>query len=320
MPPITYPQQSQLDAYLSNFAVEHVHKPGAFVADLGAPLVPVDRQTDKFVVFGKEALQDPGNIVRGPGAAAIELVESLSDDSYRCEDHAASRVVALQEIVAARGVYEPFERATRVLLDRVVRLKRELDFITTVTAAATYNSTNKKTLVGTSKWTDKTASDPIGDVIAMAKAVALGAGVDLAMMQMIIGWDTFEALKVHPAIKDRLVHTRGGAITLKDISDVFEMPVNLSSARKATAAGVLSFLWPDTVWIGYVTPSPSREDVSFAKTFLWSGAPDTVGGIGVERSDAYPRSRKAEMVDVHFWHSDVKVVTKDAGAIIIDTN
>lgn len=317
MAPITSPFQGQLDVDLTNFAIEHRNL--GDVGNLIAPFVSVARQTDKYVKFGSESLQDPGDIVRGPGAAAIELVQTLSRDSYNCEDHAASRIVALEEMGVLAGIRDPFEWATRMLLDRVIFLKREIDLIAKVTDATEYNATNKKTLSGVNKWSDKTGSDPIGDVLSMAKAVALGSGVDLATMMMVIGWDTFEVLKVHPVIKERLVHTRGGAITLRDISDIFEMPVNLSSARK-DVSGTFQFLWPDTVWIGYVTPTPNRQDVSFAKTFLWSGAPDTVGGVGVERSSVFPASRKAESVDVHYWHSDVKITTKDAGAIIIDTN
>lgn len=318
MPPITSPFQGKLDVDLTNFAIEHRNR--GYMSELIAPLVPVAKQSDKYVVFGPEGFKDPGNIIRGPAAAAIELVQSLSRDIYICEDHAASRIVALEEVSALAGVRDPFEWATRMLLDRVIFLKRELELIALVTAGAQYNSSNQMTLVGTSKWSDTSGvSDPIRDVLQMAKAVALGSGVDLAEMQMVIGWTTMRDLKNHPDIKDRLVHTRGGAVTLRDISDVFEMPVNLSSARQEIG-DALQFLWPDTVWIGYVNPTPNREDVSFAKTFLFSGAPDTVGGVGVERSPVFPASRKAESVDVHYWHSDAMVTTKDAGAIIIDTN
>ena len=317
MAPITSPFLGKLDVDLTNFAIEHRNR--GYVSDLIAPIVSVAKQSDKYVIFGSEGLKDPGDIVRGPGAAAIELVQSLSRDSYACEDHAASRVVALEEVSNLAGVRDPFEWATRMLLDRVIFLKREIELIALVTDAAQYNASNKMTLSGVNQWTDKANSDPIGDVLAMAKAVALGSGVDLGSMQMVIGWDTLEALKVHPNIEGRLVHTRGGAVTLRDISDIFEMPVSLSSARQEVS-GVFQFLWPDTVWIGYVTPTPNREDVSFAKTFLFSGAPDTVGGVGVERSAVFPASRKAESVDVHYWHSDAKITTQDAGAIIIDTN
>lgn len=317
MPPITEPFQGKIDVDLTNLAVEHRNK--TFVADLIAPLVQVTDKSNKFPIFGKESLMDPGNIVRAPTAAAIELVQTMSRDTYTCEDHAASRLVALEERGAMNMVRDPYAWATRMLLDRVILLKRELEIISLATAAATYNTSNKTTLAGATKWSDKTGSDPVGNVLAMAKAVALGSGAALGEMTMVIGWDTFEVLKVHPVVKERFVNARGGAITLREISEVFEMPVQLSSTRKSTAAGVLSFAWDDTVWIGFVNPSPNLEDVSFAKTFLLTSVDGAPGGIAVERNPVYPASRKSESVDVHYWHSDAKVITKDAGAIIIDT-
>ena len=108
----------------------------------------------------------------------------------------------------------------------------------------------------------------------------------------------------------------GGAITLQQIAQVFEVPCSVASARKK-AAGVKAFAWTaGAIWLGYVAPTPAMDDVSFAKTFLWRLAPDTVGGIGVETFDLYPPGRKGRAVDVHFWHSDVKITTKDAGALI----
>ena len=311
---ITNPFAPHVDLDLTNFAIEQMNAPSAFVADVIAPLIPVPDQGGKYVIFGEEALEDPGDIVRGPLAAPKELAASLSRDSYQCEDHAATFPYAREEERAAQGIYSPEQRATQQAMERVIRLKRELDAIATVTAASAYGASNKKALAGGDKWSEPLNSDPIGDVLGLAKAVALGCG--FTPNRIVFGWDVLEALKVHEDIKKRFVNVVGGAITLQQIAQVFEIPCYLSSARKK-AGGVKGFAWTaGTIWIGYTAPSPSMQDVSFAKTFLWSGAPDTVGGIGVETYDLYPPGRKGRAVDVHFWHSDVKITTADAGALI----
>jgi len=311
---ITNPFAAHVDLDLTNFAIEQVNTPSAFVADAIAPLASVPDQGGKYVIFGEEALEDPGDIVRGPLAAPKELSATLSRDSYQCEDHAATFPYAREEERAAQGIYSPEQRATQQALERVIRLKRELALIATVTAAGAYGAGNKLALTGGEKWSDPLNSDPIGDVLSLAKAVALGCG--FTPNRIVFGWDVLQALKVHEDIKKRFVNTVGGAITLQQIAQVFEIACSLSSARKK-AAGVKSFAWTaGTIWIGYTAPSPSMQDVSFAKTFLWSGAPDTVGGIGVETYDLYPPGRKGRAADVHFWHSDVKITTADAGALI----
>jgi hypothetical protein len=314
---ITNPFAAHVDLDLTNFAIEQMNRPSDFVADQIAPLAAVPDQSGKYVVFGEEALEDPGDVVRGPLAAPKELAMSLSRDSYACEDHAATQPYAREEEGAARGLYSPEQRATRLAMDRVIRLKRELDLIAKVTNAAEYSASNKLALAGGDKWSDPINSDPIGDILGLAKAVALGCG--FAPNKIVFGWDVLQALKVHEDVKKRFVNVVGGAITLAQIAQVFEIPCFLSSARKkaAGAGGAKSFAWTaGSIWIGYSAPSPSMEDPSFAKTFLWSGAPDAMGGIGVETFDLYPPGRKGRAVDVHFWHSDVKITTKDAGALI----
>lgn len=314
---ITNPFAAHVDLDLTNFAIEQVNAPSAFVADVIAPLATVPDQGGKYVIFGEEALEDPGDVVRGPLAAPKELAASLSRDSYQCEDHAATFPYALEEVRAAQGIYSPEQRATQQALERVIRLKRELEVIIKITDVGEYSASNKKAPTGGKKWSDPLNSDPIGDVIGLAKAIALGCGN--APNRIVFGWDVLEALKVNAQVKARFINVVGGAITLQQLSQVFEIPCYLSSARKKVAGlgGAKSFAWTTgIVWIGYSTPSPSMQDVSFAKTFLWSGAPDTVGGIGVESYDLYPPGRKGRAVDVHFWHSDVKITTKDAGGLI----
>jgi hypothetical protein len=311
---ISSPFAAHVDLDLTNFAIEQMNAPSAFAADVIAPLASVTDQGGKYVIFGEEILEDPGDIVRGPLAAPKELAHSLSRDSYQCEDHAATFPYAREEERAAQGIYSPEQRATRQAMERVIRLKRELALIATVTAADAYGAGNKLALAGGDKWSDPLNSDPIGDIFGLAKAVALGCG--FTPNRIVFGWDVLEALKVHEDIKSRFVNLVGGAITLQQIAQVFEIPTTLSSVRKK-AAGTKTFIWPaGTIWLGYTSPTPSMEDVSFAKTFLWSGAPDTIGGIGVETYDLYPPGRKGRAVDVHFWHSDVKITTKDAGALI----
>jgi len=311
---ITNPFAAHVDLDLTNFAIEQVNAPSAFVADVIAPLASVPDQGGKYVIFGEEALEDPGDVVRGPLAAPKELAASLSRDSYQCEDHAATFPYAREEERAAQGIYSPEQRATQQALERIIRLKRELALIATVTAGSAYGAGNKLALSGGKKWSDPLNSDPIGDILGLAKAVALGCG--FTPNRIVFSWDVLAALKVHEDIKKRFVNVVGGAITLQQIAQVFEIPCSLSSARKK-AGGVKGFAWTaGTIWIGYTAVSPSMQDVSFAKTFLWSGAPDTVGGIGVETYDLYPPGRKGRAVDVHFWHSDVKITTADAGALI----
>lgn len=303
--------QGKLDVALSNFAREF--RNAAFVADRIFSRVEAGKQTSRYWIFGREALQDPGDELRAPTAAAIELTQTLSSDVYFADDHAASRLIAHEE----RAAFEAGDVdrwATEMLVNRLL-LKKEIRARNVATDPSNYAASNQNTLAGTSQWTDTVASDPIADVLAARKQVGLiGRPANL----MVMGPDSFEALKKHPKITERFVNVKAGAITAQDLTAVFEVPVAVAEGVFDNA-GVVTYIWPDTVWIGYAQEAPNFFDVSFGKTFLWGQAPGTARGFAVEVNPVFPMSRKADSVDAHFYY-DQKVTCKEAGYIIIDTN
>ena len=311
MATFTAPFQGQIDVALSSFAREFRNP--VLVSDLIAPRVPVLKQIDAFAQFGEESLEDPGNELRAPTAAAIELVQTLSKDRYFADDHALSRLVPLEE-ESSFEFGDVRQWATQMLTDRLL-LKKEKRLRDVVTDASHYAASNKVTLAGTKQWTDKDNSTPIADVMAARKQVGLiGRPANL----MVIGPDTFQVLKVHPKVTERFINVKAGAVTRQDLETVFEMRVIVAEAVEKTGAA-RSYLWPDTVWVGYAQETPSRDDVSFIKTFVWTTAPGTVQGFSVEINPVFPVSRKSESVDVHFYY-DQKITAADAGYLIIDTN
>ena len=311
MATFTAPFQGQIDVALSDFAREFRNP--VFVSDLIAPRVPVLKQIDSYAQFGEESLEDPGDELRAPTAAAIELVQTVSTDRYTCDDHAVSRLIPLEE-ESSFEFGNVRQWATQMLTDRLL-LKKELRLRDIVTNAANYGASNKVTLAGVTQWTDKTNSDPISDVLTARKQVGLtGRPANL----MVIGPDSFEALKVHPDITSRFVNVQAGAVTRQDLVAIFEMRVIVAESVEKSGA-TRSYVWPDTVWVGYAQETPSRDDVSFIKTFVWVTAPGTAQGFSVEINPVFPASRKAESVDVHFYY-DHKITAADAGYVIIDTN
>lgn len=311
MPTFVKPSLGKIDVALSNYAqkLRNVE----FVAESVAPRVPVGNQTDKYRIFGAESLKDPGDEVRAPTAAAIELVQTTSDDTYACVDHALSEYYPFENI-GIPGMPDPQQSAVEHLTDRLM-LKREIRMKDIVTNAANYAAANKTTLAGANQWSDPT-SDPIGDVLTARKQVGLiGKRANL----MIIGPDSFESLKLNTKIKERFTSVKVTSITKQDLEAIFEVPVVVAEGVIADAAGVKTYLWPDSAFIGHVQSGPSMDDVSFMKTFVWIAAEGATQGFKVVTSDATPASRNSGAVDVHFWY-DHKITSAESGYLIIDTD
>ena len=307
------PLQGKIDVPLSNYAREHLN--AAFIADILAPRVPVGKQSDKFWLMGRESQQDPGDELRAAGAAAIELKQALSTDSYFADDHSGARLITDEE----RDGFEAGnveEWATRMVMDRIVGLKREVRLKDIVTNSANYAASNRVTLAGANQWSDEAASNPIGDVETAKKQVGLtGTPANL----IVIGPDSFQALKVNQKIIDRVANVKAGAVTREDLEAIFELPIVVARGVIRSAAGVQSYIWPDSAWVGVAQQTPSTMDLSFIKSFVWVTAPGTAQGFQVEVTRLNPGSRKADELAVHFYY-DHKLTATDAGYLIIDTN
>lgn len=306
----TAPFQGKIDVPLTNFAREF--RNNALVSDRVAPRVPTMKQSDLYAIWGTENLQDPGDEVRATTAAAIEVVQTLSTDKFFTDDHALSRLVALEEPSAMSSFgRDPYRWATQVLMDRLL-LKKEIRLATLITDAAQYAAANKVTLSGTSQWSDAANSSPIDDVETAKLQVGL---IGTPANTMVLSPSVFAKLRVNDEIKARFANVTGGPITLQQLAEVFSLDNVLLSGAVKESGGTKSYVWGKDVWVGYVSPAPSPEDVSFCKSFVWESAPGTVQGFATEINDVYPKSRRAQSVDVHFYY-DQKITSAESGYII----
>jgi hypothetical protein len=146
----------------------------------------------------------------------------------------------------------------------------------------------------------------------LAKIVQSGFGANL----MVLPDPVFRVLRQHPQIVDRFKYTSSDKLDESQLAAFFGIAkVIVASAVKRSNAAVNSFVWGKDVVIAYVEPSPSRQDGSAFKTFVWESAPGTVGGYGVIRQDHPIATAKAEIVGVDFYYGQ-KVVNIDTAYLI----
>src|SRR5262249_26251264 len=79
-----------IDTALTNVSV--MYRNEDYVADQVLPEVPVDKQSDKYFVYGVENLR-PDDDTRRPGSQSNEVTWSLSTDGYYADGHALSDVI-----------------------------------------------------------------------------------------------------------------------------------------------------------------------------------------------------------------------------------
>lgn len=288
--------QGKIDVALSQFA--QLYRNNQFVAELLFPRVEVQKQSDLFWLFGRENQALRENDLRAPGSAAERIQQTLSKSKYFAPDHSLARLIPDEE----RGNFmagDLEQWATQTLMDKLF-LAEEVRAATAAANAANYAASNVVTLAGTAQWSDLQNSTPISDVeTAKSQIRQIGQEANL----MIIPDPVYQKVRVHPAIVQRLVYTKGGQVTLQDLQTIFGIErVVLASAIQLDKSNNVSFVWGKNVVIAYVQPNPTPMDVSFGKTFVWTQAPGTVGGFSTEIARETPASKKADELAVHFYY------------------
>jgi hypothetical protein len=301
--------QGKIDVALSDFARRY--RNNSFVAEMLCPRVNVLKQTNKYWLFGREGQQLPDQVLRGPGAAAERVELTLSTASYECADHSLEAFIPDEE----RSNYEAgdIEQArTKLVMDKLL-LDYEDRVATLATTTANYAAGNSVTLAGVQQWSDYTNSDPLIDV-ETGKAQIRLAGVNANLL--ILGDAVYTKLINHPDIVARFQYTTPRILTSADLAAIFGVEkVVVASAIKLSAALAASFVWGKNAVLAYVQPGTSMEDVSFAKSFVWTGAPGTVGGFQTEIGRATPISRKSDEIATH-WYYDLRVTSNISAYLI----
>jgi len=301
MGPVAAPLVGHQDAMLTNFAKKFVNN--ELIADRIAPAVPVGRQTDKYWIFGRESQELLEYQLRATGAPAEAIRITLSTDSYNCKSHALQSRIADEDRQGYADAGDIERDAVQTMMEKIL-LQREDELATML--GDTAQVTNNTTLAGASQWSNDASTPGVDIQTALDKIVESGVRGNFIAM----GWQVFAKLRWHPAIRATFQYHQDRALTDADLAAYFGVQnFWVGAAVKRSKAGVISFVWGKNAIVGYVSPSPSAQDISGVKNFRWTGAPGTSGGIGVVKGRHPDPTAKSDIIGVDdYYHQKITAV------------
>ena len=296
-----------LNVALSNFAKEF--RNNAFVGDLIAPRVPVDRQSFQYVIFDRSNMRLDRQTLRAPGDRPQTDRFNYSVAPYMCQSRALEAKIPYESEAYGLGLgFSTKQKATQRLIDKI-NLDREVQLATLVTTAA--NVPNNTALAGASMWDPAAGGHPI-PVVDAAKSLLRQAGLQDSEMMFVLSDPVVVALCNHPDIIDRFKYTNpGGNISLDQLSSVFRVKCVQASAISLDKTNTASWVWGVNALLCHAQPATSMQDISFAKTFTWTSAPETTEGYGVMEWPSPHRSEKADYLAVD-WYWDLRITATEA--------
>jgi hypothetical protein len=294
---------------LTNISVAFMQDQNAFVADKVFPVVPVDKQSNVYFTYDKEAFARAIAEERSGASQSAGGGWKQSTGTYFCRQRSFHHDVPA-DIAANTDDPLDAERDATLFVTRAMLLKREVDFAASYFVSGSW--TNGATLSGTGQWSDYTNSDPATAIADARRTVQLACLA--APNVLLIGAQVYDKLKNHPLLRDRYKYTSSNPLTVNQLSEVFDMKVIVGEGVKATnvegQATTTGFIFGKHALMVYTPDRPSLLTPSAGYIFTWNAFGNGYGA-GIKKFPM-PELNDSQRVEGDFAY-DPKVVSADAG-------
>lgn len=276
------------------------------------PFVNVDKEAGKIPQFTKEAFKIY-NTERALRAKSNRInPESIGSIPIVLAEHDLEYPIDYREDQEAEGILALEQWATTVVTEGI-RLRCEKKCADLAQNPANYPAGNKIVLSGTSQFTDKANSDPIGVIEDAKDAVRLKIG--RKPNTAVIGYESWKVMKQHPQFIERIKYSMKGVITVEILKEVLEIEnIVIGQGVYSSDAGVFSDLWSDNIILAYVPQTPKERRTAYEPSFAY-----TPRKKGQPIIDKYTEGNKVRLIR----NTDIfepYIVGAEAGYLIQNTN
>lgn len=296
-----------IDGILSQFSV--AYRNPAYIWQEIFPRVPVEKKSDYYWVFPKDAWFRDDVAVRAPGTQAARSDYTVTTASYVCITRALAKAVPDEVRRNADNPLNPDLEATEFVMDQLMRAteRRVAAKINTAASIWVYSAS----LAAGDQWSDD-ASEPFDHIEAAIAGIvnSIGRFPNVGVMS----YDVWRHLKNHPDLLGRVQYTRpSGMVELEDLQRWFNLDrllvgTALVNTSQDGVAPSMSQIWGDGLWLGYVPSRPSLLTPAAGYVLEWQTSM-------IKRF----REDQAYTDVIEASHSTAEVISaSDAGAYIDD--
>lgn len=302
-----------IDKALTQVAINY--RPQEMIADLIAPIIPVEKETDLYPVFSRAEAFAVENTIRARGTEANKITRSVSSAGYAVKNYALGYDLPIEDRANMDAAYafELEAGASRFLVSKLM-LDYERRIINTISSGTNVSTT----FLPNSAWN---AASNAGDPIAQLFQVIEQTQNRTAQRpnSILFGWRAWNWFRRNTNVRNFILgnNNGGGLVTRQNAQALFEVDRLLvtqafwNTANEAQAEA-LSSPFADKVLVYYAPLTPSREDPSYMYSFRWQN-PALPAPMVVERH-AYDTRRKVEGIEVGYYQ-DEKVTGTEYAAL-----
>jgi len=309
-----------VDRYLTTFSVNYVQDARNFVAQRASSVIPVMKQTDKYVVYERGYFWRDEVKSRPLGGRPEQTAYKVSEGTYSAIEYGLEHVVDDRQRANTDEPIRLDENAATLLTQKHM-IKQDRTWATNFFTTGIW--TNDVTGVISSPGANQflqfadAASDPIGVIDQYKDAIHERTG--FMPNTLILGAAVKRQLRSHPDIADRIKYTMVGIADEDLLARLFEVQNvvvarSIYNAANEGATDNFSYIVDENAMLlCYIDPNPGLDSPTavglFAWTGLFPGATNAIGGV-------MERGRDDRAHSDYFQYRmawDLKVVAADLG-------
>tara|TARA_Y100000310_G_scaffold78084_1_gene74715 strand:+ start:6713 stop:7672 length:960 start_codon:yes stop_codon:yes gene_type:complete len=305
------------DAPLANVAVKAFAGAEGYIASKVMPIVPVQKQSDRFYIVDKDSWIRINTSYRAPKTAPRRVNFRVSSDNYFADNYALAGENSFEDLANADDAIRLRENTTQMVTDMILR-DYEDRVASTVTSGTNLGS--YVTLANTLLWSDYTNSVPLSDVSTAHAFIRNRTG--LVANTAIMDPDTISIIRKHPDLLDLYKYTSGGQVSLPQLADAFDVEQiligkGIKNTNLVGGTASITNMWGNNAIFAHIKPGMSLETATYGLSFRWTPAGLPLPMQAYRYNDPDP-GKKVEVVEVGMYQ-DEKIVGQDLSYGIFTT-
>jgi hypothetical protein len=267
---------------LTVISVANIQDEKAFIADKVFPIVPVQKQSDRYFVYLPDFWFKTGAAKRAPASESVGTGYRVDNTpSYFADTWAVHHDIPDEDRSNADDPLLPDEDAT-AFVTRQLLLRREKQFVSQFMTTGVWQGYQSSPGVtadfapnvnGAGYW-DSSTSNPLLDIDNIRAQVEQQTGY--MPNTLVVTRNAYYALRNHPVVLDRIKYTQRGLVTEDLLASLFGVDKFLISAAVINTAQegqvmANSFLASNSFLLTYAPPAPGLRTPSGGYIFSWVG-------------------------------------------------
>lgn len=291
-----------IDQYLTDYSESYQQDSANFVAAAASSLIPVQMESNKYVVYPRGYFWRDEAQIRPLGGRPVQVAYKVDSGQYLAEEWALEHTIDDRQRRNTDAPIRLDENATKLLtgkqMIRADRLWAQNFFVTGAWDMEAHGGTDFMPF-------NDVASTPLSVIDDYRENIAAATG--MMPNTLVLGSGVKKALRNNADILDRIKYTQRGSITNEILAALFEVEkvVVARSVYNSAAEGAednINFIVdPNAMLLAYIDPNPGLDSPTAIANFAWNalvgGANDFGGVIERGRDDRahsdYFQSRQA---------------------------